>query len=102
MRPCAVEAKFPFATTSSSQDLAPTKWLNEGLAMSKFYKYFRENMEALGLVPPPQSLFGTQQLAIGTISTLLGCIGAHHFSIERRPSMMQAYQAESTTGLTGS
>lgn len=42
--------------------------------MSKFYKYFKENMEALGLVPPPQSLFGTQQLAIGTISTILGCI----------------------------
>lgn len=47
--------------------------------MSKFYKYFKENMEALGLVPPPQSLFGTQQLAIGTMSTLLGCIGAHHY-----------------------
>lgn len=42
--------------------------------MSDFYKYFKENMEALGLVPPPDSLFGTQQLAIGTISTLLGLI----------------------------
>jgi len=42
--------------------------------MSDFYKYFKENMEALGLVPPPDSLFGTQQLAIGTISTILGCI----------------------------
>jgi hypothetical protein len=42
--------------------------------MSEFYGYFKENMEALGLVPPPDSLFGTQQLAIGTISTLLGCI----------------------------
>jgi hypothetical protein len=42
--------------------------------MSEFYKYFKENMEALGLLPPPESLFGTQQLAIGTISTILGCI----------------------------
>ena len=42
--------------------------------MSDFYKYFKENMEALGLMPPPESLFGTQQLAIGTISTILGCI----------------------------
>lgn len=42
--------------------------------MSDFYKYFKENMEALGLAPPPESLFGTQQLAISTISTILGCI----------------------------
>jgi hypothetical protein len=42
--------------------------------MSDFYKYFKENMEALGLAPPPQSLFGTQQLAISTISTILACI----------------------------
>lgn len=38
---------------------------------SDFYKYFRENMEALGLIPPPESLFGTQQLALGTITTML-------------------------------
>lgn len=31
-------------------------------------------MEALGLLPPPDSLFGTQQLAIGSISTILRCI----------------------------
>lgn len=42
--------------------------------MSDFYKYFKENMEALHLTPPPDSLFGTEQLAIGTISTLLGLI----------------------------
>lgn len=42
--------------------------------MSDFYKYFKENMEALGLAPPPESLFGTQQLAISTISTIVGCI----------------------------
>jgi hypothetical protein len=42
--------------------------------MSDFYKYFKENMEALGLAPPPESLFGTQQLAISTISTILACI----------------------------
>jgi hypothetical protein len=39
--------------------------------MSDFYKYFKENMEALGLDPPPESLFGTQQLAIATISSNL-------------------------------
>ena len=42
--------------------------------MSDFYKYFKENMEALGLAPPPETLFGTQQAAISTISTILGCI----------------------------
>jgi len=39
--------------------------------MSNFYKYFKENMEALGLTPPPESLFGTQQLALSTISAIL-------------------------------
>lgn len=42
--------------------------------MSDFYTYFKENMESLGLAPPPESLFGMQQLAVGTISTLVGCI----------------------------
>lgn len=42
--------------------------------MSDFYKYFKENMEALGLAPPPESLFGTQQLAISTITLILGYI----------------------------
>lgn len=39
--------------------------------MSDFYKYFKENMEGMGLAPPPESLFGTQQLALGTITTML-------------------------------
>lgn len=39
--------------------------------MSDFYKYFKENMEAPGLNPPPESLFGTQQIALGTITTML-------------------------------
>lgn len=42
--------------------------------MSDFYRYFKENMVDLGLVPPPESLFGTQQLAVSTISTIIGCI----------------------------
>lgn len=42
--------------------------------MSAFYKYFRENMEALGLAPPPKSLFGTQQLAVATIGSILAYI----------------------------
>jgi hypothetical protein len=41
--------------------------------MSDFYIYYKENMEALGLAAP-DSLFGTQQLAIGTISTLVACV----------------------------
>lgn len=39
--------------------------------MSDFYRYFKENMEALDLAPPPESLFATQQLAIGTITTFV-------------------------------
>jgi hypothetical protein len=42
--------------------------------MSEFYKYFKENMEDLGLTPPPESLYGTQALAISTISTILAYI----------------------------
>jgi hypothetical protein len=42
--------------------------------MSDFYKYFKENMEALGLPVPPESLYGTQALAISTISVILGYI----------------------------
>jgi hypothetical protein len=42
--------------------------------MSDFYKYFKENMEALGLPVPPESLYGTQALAVSTISIILGYI----------------------------
>ena len=42
--------------------------------MSDFYKYFKENMEDLGLTAPPESLFGTQQLAISTISAIVAFI----------------------------
>jgi hypothetical protein len=42
--------------------------------MSEFYKYFKENMEGLGLTPPPESLYGTQALAISTISAILAYI----------------------------
>ena len=38
--------------------------------MSDFYKYFKENMESLGL-PAPESLFGSVGLAVGTATTLL-------------------------------
>lgn len=38
--------------------------------MSKFYEYFKENMDALGL-PAPESLFGTLSAATATASTLL-------------------------------
>lgn len=39
--------------------------------MSDFYKYFKENMDGLGL-PAPESIFGTVQLATATASTLIG------------------------------
>jgi hypothetical protein len=41
--------------------------------MSDFYKYFKENMDGLGL-PAPQSLFGSLQAAVGNASVLLGTI----------------------------
>lgn len=44
--------------------------------MSDFYKYFKENMEALGLTAP-DSLFGSQQAAVGTITTILAFTDKH-------------------------
>ncbi|SDG13781.1 MULTISPECIES: hypothetical protein [unclassified Duganella] len=41
--------------------------------MSQFYKYFKENMEALGL-PAPENLYGNLQLAINTAMTLVGYV----------------------------
>lgn len=41
--------------------------------MSDFYKYFKENMDDLGL-PAPESLFGTVQAAVGTSSVILGLV----------------------------
>ena len=39
--------------------------------MSDFYQYFKENMEALNLAPPAESLFATQALAVATINTFV-------------------------------
>lgn len=41
--------------------------------MSKFYKYFKENMESLGL-PAPESLFGTLQAAVANATLILNQI----------------------------
>lgn len=41
--------------------------------MSDFYKYFKENMDALGL-PAPESLYGTIQLALSSAGTLVGLL----------------------------
>jgi hypothetical protein len=41
--------------------------------MSNFYKYFKENMESLGL-PCPETLFGTVVAAVGTTEIILGAI----------------------------
>jgi hypothetical protein len=38
--------------------------------MSQFYKYFRENMHALGL-PAPENLFGTKEAAITAAKAIL-------------------------------
>lgn len=38
-----------------------------------FYKYFKQNMESLGL-PAPENLFGTFQTAVATATTLLAQI----------------------------
>lgn len=39
--------------------------------MSDFYRYFKENMDALGL-PAPESLYGTCQAAVANAAVLLG------------------------------
>lgn len=41
--------------------------------MSDFYKYFKENMEDLGL-PAPETLFGSVQSTVGTITVILGFV----------------------------
>jgi hypothetical protein len=41
--------------------------------MSDFYKYFKENMDALGLAAP-DTLFGSHQLTVGTITAILGYV----------------------------
>lgn len=41
--------------------------------MSEFHRYFKENMEALGL-PAPDSLFGNMQSGLTTVSVLLASI----------------------------
>jgi hypothetical protein len=41
--------------------------------MSNFYKYFKENMDALGL-PAPDSLFGNFQLALSSAVALVALI----------------------------
>jgi hypothetical protein len=42
--------------------------------MSEFYRYFKENMDALNLTSPPESLFATQALAVATINTFVAFI----------------------------
>lgn len=44
--------------------------------MSKFYEYFRENMEALGL-PAPESLYGNLMLALSSAQAILAQIEKH-------------------------
>jgi hypothetical protein len=41
--------------------------------MSDFYRYFKENMDSLGL-PAPESLFGSLTTAVATATTLLSQI----------------------------
>jgi hypothetical protein len=41
--------------------------------MSEFYRYFKENMEGLGL-PAPATLFSSAQAAVGNVTVLLAHI----------------------------
>ncbi|KPY32751.1 MULTISPECIES: hypothetical protein [Pseudomonas] len=41
--------------------------------MSDFYKYFKENMDALNL-PAPDALFGSVTTAVSTATTILGTL----------------------------
>jgi hypothetical protein len=41
--------------------------------MAKFYDYFKENMDGLGL-PAPETLFGTLQVAVGNATVILSQI----------------------------
>lgn len=41
--------------------------------MSDFYKYFKENMDSLGLAAP-DALFGSLQAATGTASIIMGAV----------------------------
>lgn len=41
--------------------------------MSEFYKYFKENMESMGL-PAPETLFGSLTSAVATATTILSQI----------------------------
>lgn len=41
--------------------------------MSNFYKYFKENMDGMGL-PAPETLFGSAQMAVGNLTIFLSQI----------------------------
>ncbi len=66
--------------------------------MSEFYKYFKENMEALGL-PAPNSLFGTLQTAIATASTILSQIDKYGPRVTIRDLAKGATRLEQLTYL---
>lgn len=51
--------------------------------MTKFYEYFKENMDGLGL-PAPNSLFGTVGAAITNVTIMLGHIDKFGRSITLR------------------
>jgi hypothetical protein len=48
--------------------------------MSDFHKYFKENMESLG-VPAPETLFGSTQMAVSNAAIFLGHIDKYGKSI---------------------
>ncbi len=53
--------------------LADPSAIKEPNAMSNFYKYFKENMDSLGL-PAPESLYGTLQMALANAGIFVGHI----------------------------
>jgi len=65
--------------------------------MSNFYRYFKENMSALGL-PAPESLFGTVQTTVGTVTVLLGLIDKWPSPIDTDTSVRRILDFQTVLG----
>lgn len=61
--------------------------------MSDFYKYFKENMDSLGL-PAPETLFGSLTTAVGTATTILSQIDKFGKSVTIRDLIIAGTRLE--------
>jgi hypothetical protein len=61
--------------------------------MSDFYKYFRENMEALGL-PAPGSIYGNAILATSTLKTIVDTVDKFGTKVTVRELLVAGVRAE--------